>query len=410
MADGPIDTTLFGDENSARATAQQLLGLAEGTHGLGNAFTTTRGSSEFWQGASGDAFRNIVARSGGNATEVGEHLADCGQSLNCWADEIITVKTRITQARNVARLAGLRVTDTQVEPPVSPGPAPQRVTGPMSPDQEAKFASAVNAHGVAASNYAQQVAAYNEVVATVSQARGIEKAAHEALQQKFQHGTDTVTQLRTWVEKPLKATVGLAAGLSGMQAKLMDSVDRSRNLVDLSKRILSDPNLTPTMRDKAEKALGVFYRTSSHGAQQLDDIDRTIGALPQSVRNALQLKVADKLVDWGVPGITKDTAILQKLPVIGTALVVGSTGVDIGTGKDPAKSVEKSAGSIAAGWGSTAIIEAGFDVAAATGWEPGPGWVVAGVAIGGSVAAAGVGWVVDKYGDEFNREVGSLFK
>ncbi len=416
VSDGPLNIEVVGDSESCRANVSWLNALHEGVGRLVTAFTRTAGESEsFWHGAAGDTFRGHMANAKGNATQVEDAVSTLSRALSTFADELDTVKSRMNQAREVAAHAGLTVTNTEILPPsAGPGPAPPAPTGNVSPQQVQEHDNAVSQHNAAVATHQQQVAAFNEVSATVLQARGKEKAAHEALQGTTKQHQDLLDKLKTYGQMPLSKAVALTGGLSGASQKLLNSANKSKGLAVLATALRSNPSLSPEANTALQEAQQELFEKMYKDQADRAGIERIIGVLPQSVRGVLTLNASDLVkklggIDQNIPeAFQKGLPVLKRLPVVGTALTAFFAANDISDGKDPVKTTENAVGGTAASMGVSAGIEAAVGAAEAAGLAvPGPGWVVSGTLALGTAAAFGVGYVVDHYGDQINHAVGS---
>jgi hypothetical protein len=166
------------------------------------------------------------------------------RALTRFADELDTVTSRMTQARQVASEAGLVVTDKEILPPAAgPGAAPQAPSGAMSPQQEQRYAALVGQYNAELVAHRSKVAAFDEVTGTVSDARGKERAAHDALLSATKQHSETLDTLRTYGATALSKSVALVGGLAGASQKLLESSERSRLLATLATALRASPTL-----------------------------------------------------------------------------------------------------------------------------------------------------------------------
>jgi uncharacterized protein YukE len=408
MADGPLNIEVLADPATCRASGSGVDDLAKGVGGLGSAFGGTGGSSEsFWQGGAGPAFREKMNNAKGNADQVERAAAGAARALKTFADEIDTVKARMAQAKQVASGAGLTVSDTEIQPP---GPAPAAPPqGPVAPQDQA-------AHDQASAEHQRQVTAFNEAAATVNDARGKERSAHENLKRAASDNSSTLDTLKTTGETVLSKSIALVGGLSGASHKLLQSAEKSQALGTWATAMLVDPSkLSAEQKTALQQLQRTGYAEAAKAGFQKTQIDSMIGKLPGKLRTTLRYNASDLAksalsLDKDIPdGFQKGIPVLKRLPLVGTAVTGLTTWGDIASGADPAKSVEKAVGGTAAGMAVSSGLEAGVGAAAAAGMAvPGPGWVVAGGIVGGFAAAEGVNYVVDHYGDQINHAAGEV--
>lgn len=240
----PIDLRVAGDENSCRATAQQLTTLADGIGNGATAFHTARSESEnLWHGSAGDAFRDRMQPIGQHTDDVANQSRSAGQALHAFADDLTTVKARMSQARQIAQSAGLPVDGDSINDPKAPppvqGPGPEGSSPAMSPEA-----------AQAQQSYQRQQKAFQDAQQTVSDARKLEQNAHSALEQKmnaWQTMLKDASDQKYWLAAGVTTgTVGTAIGRANKwaavaqarneQAQIWRSVaDRLKDPYDISR-------------------------------------------------------------------------------------------------------------------------------------------------------------------------------
>ncbi len=414
MTDGPLNISVEAEPATCRASAKSLDGLSKGSGSLVDAFGKSADESEFWVGETGEAFRGVANNAKDNSHQVEQNAERLSRALTEFADEIDTVKNRLQQAARVCSDVGLTVTDKLIQPPgQAPGPAPESPGADSSPEQKQQHQHASSAHQAAAADFQRKQRAFNEASATVSEARGKERAAHDKLRKGASETDESTSALQTAGRQALTTSVSLVGGLSAASLKLVRSADKSMHLATLATALRANPNMTSAQQAMLNDAQKALYKQAAKDGFQNGQLNKVIDKLPDGLKSTLAYNVSDAVNDMrragrGVPkSLMTDIRGLKRLPVVGNTLTVGLAGVDIANGADPAKTSEKAAGSIAAGVGVAALADAGVAGLAGAGLAvPGPGWVAAGVALGSAAAAYGVGKAVDAWGDDINNAVG----
>lgn len=421
MAEGPLNIEVLGDPATCHATATGLEALSKGVGGLASACASTGGASEaFWHGGAGPAFRGVMANGKVNAGQVEQSATTGAKALHAFADEINTVKARMSQAKQVASGAGLTVSETEIQPPgPAPGPGPAPLPyGPVLASVQQEHDQATAQHQTAVNDYNRKVAAFNEATATVNDARGKERAAHEALQRAANDNTGSLDGLRTTGQTILSKAVAISGGLSGASHTLLMAADKNRMLGTLASALLVN---TDGMDVQQKLALATARRVAYREAAKSGFQQARVGAvvdklLPKWAQNTLRANASSELIRLfklqdGIPeAFQKPLPILKRIPIVGTVVTAGTTTADILAGADPQKSVAKAVGTTVGGMAVSAGIDVALGAAATAGLAvPGPGWVLAGTVAAGVGVAEGVGWVVD-HADEIGDAIGDAAK
>ena len=383
----PIDLKVAGDENSCRATAQQLTSLADGIHNGGTAFHTARSESEnLWHGSAGDAFRDRMQPIGQHTDDIANQSRTAGQALHEFADDLTTVKARMNQARQIAQSAGLLVNgdsiaDAKAPPPVQ-GPAPSGGQPAMTPEV---------AQARADSQRQQQ--AYQQAQQTVSDARKLEQNAHNELERKM---TAWQTMLKDASDQKYWLVAGVGTGSVGTaiaRANKWAEVAQARGEQAQIWRSVADRLKDPYDISRSAAQAGVYEKDAAKFESLLkSDSTLTAGLRGTKIGDLLKASVDD------IPGVTgKLGSVAEKIPVVGGLLALGQTGYDIAADKDKsvgavAKHVGADMGGFVAG---TAATEGALALAGTVGLAGGPVTLAAvGIGIG---VAYGVGEVVNHW-------------
>ncbi|QWF80057.1 hypothetical protein HUW46_03472 [Amycolatopsis sp. CA-230715] len=422
MADGPLSIEVLGDPATCHTSATGLEALSKGVGGLASACASTGGSSEaFWHGGAGPAFRGVMANGKANAGQVEQAATTGARALHAFADEINTVKARMSQAKQVASAAGLTVSETEIQPPgPAPGPGPAPLPyGPVLATVQQEHDQATARQQAAVDEYNRRTAAFNEATATVNDARGKERAAHEALQRAANDNTSSIDGLRTTGQTVLSKAVAISGGLSSASHTLLMAADKNRMLGTLASALLVNTDGMDVQQKLAlATARRVAYREAAKSGFQQAKVGAVVDKLlPKWAQNTLRANASSELIRLfklqdGVPeAFQKPLPILKRIPIVGTVVTAGTTAADILVGgADPQKSIAKAVGTTVGGMAVSAGIDVAVGAAATAGLAvPGPGWVLAGTLMAGVGVAEGVGWVVD-HADEIGDAVGDAAK
>lgn len=367
----PLDIKVTGDPLSIRETASWLASAASSVHDAGTQVYGARGDSESgWHGPAGEGFRGAMGQAGAKVDGLGDDLTGTGEALVLHADDLDTVKSRMTQAREIAGAAGLPATETTIsEPGAAPAaPTPLPSERPASPAEQQAHTAATQAQ----SAYATQVQAYNDAATVVAEARGKEVASQGALN-RFLGGQAQ--------KAPLTVTDfggGLAAlsinRTSKFRARAQMFADRAAERA----RLARSGGLTSFVRNTVAKEYNLYKQNAALTKATPTAWSRGLDRLPRWAKNGLTAQ------------LSKTTPVLRRIPVAGTVITAIGVGTDIAQGKNAVQSTVSGVSSLAAG----------AAVGAAIG---GPVGLVAGAVVG-----AGVGFVVDEWGDDIARGAGEV--
>lgn len=380
----PLNTEAKGDPHSLRATAGWLTARSGDTHDTGAQVYGARGDSESaWRGNAAEGFRTTMTKAGQKIDQLGGDLDSTSGALRTHADDLDTVKSRMEQAREIARGGGLTVSGNMIE---EPGPAPVAPTPlptdkPATPEQQATHSAATQAQ----SAYAAKVKAYQEASKVVVEANGKLDQAQRVLL-KF------VTGYR---DKAVFNIADIATGLAGAVGARSSAYRASAKAMDpgitRAARYAGTPRTNPfaQLRADALEAQRRLDQTREYNKATATRTARLVDKLPDRLKSGLQTTLAfsKSTDDIANPLLRGGTKVLSKLPVVGLGITAASTAFDIGTGKDPTTSIASNAGGFVAGSLATAGVAA----------MGGPvGWGVA----AGALVGAGVGFAIEEWGDD----------
>ncbi len=383
-----VDLRVAAEEASCRETAAKLATLDAGVEAVATNFHRARGESEaMWTGTAGEAFRSNMASAGKGSDDIAAGTRDAGRALGDFADDIATVRARLEHARGVATDAGLTVNGDIIEEPHN-AVYPADFTGPPAPG----MLTADHPDAAAAqADYQRKLAAYREAQTIASEARGIEKAAHDTLGQKmstWQTVLNDASKQKWWqLAGAATGTIGSAIQQAGKWN--LTAQTRYAQAATYAK-ILSEVD-DPWHRAAATRAAGVFENSA-------DDAARMARANANLAIGVKDTKLGDLLARNLVRSVDESSGAFAKLgskvPVVGVVLAGGQTAIE-SWGKD-ADEWAKSAGANLGGAvvGSLAT-DAALATAASLGLAGGPATLVA-VGVGTAVAF-GVGELVNHW-------------
>lgn len=328
-----------------------------------------------------------MTKAGGKIDGVAGDMHGGRDSLRTYADDFDTVKSRMDQARSVAKKAGLTVTANTIH---EPGSAPAK---PISVDEDSSaHQKAIHDRAVTAQHdYAKKVKAYNEVSKTILDARAKHRTAIAKLT-KFGQG-----QLKKSPFTIAEVTTGLAGEVAKRTSAYRQAAKGLQEGVDNARRY-AEPRAGRSLRAQARSdALRIGREMNQQATSDkalatrtAKMVDKLPGWAKSTLKTNLDFGAAKNADEIGNKFLRGSTKLAGKLPVVGLGISAVSTGVDIASGKDWKKSVASNGSSFVAGSLATA------GVAAAGGPV---GWGVA----AGALAGAGVGYVVDRWGDDIGH-------
>lgn len=356
-----LNLTVHGDPASCRATGDALRKLHVGITDAATAMHhATSRSDSVWQGSAAEGFRKRISAAGGASDRAASAADRGGQALQVFADDLITVKTRMDQARSVAEGAGLTVNGDTIEAPGAPTlPAPGTHVSP----QEAQAAHA------AAGRFAAQQKAFTECAQTVHEARGIETRAHESLSKTLkamQTVADDLCATSTWPW--LSAGTGAALGgtLATQAAKWADKANEMQKSAAIARTVFQDGSKPIEERlaalhswfDNSKNSWKAEGFSDSTSAAMLH-LDKT--AAGRGLLQVLNFSAKDGAEQVGLSVAEKAAPILERIPLIGLGIAGVQTAYDSTYGhKNAAVAAGEDIGGFAASTAATeGLIAAG---------------------------------------------------
>lgn len=284
-----------------------------------------------WQGRAGEGFQAVANRLRNEGSSVADAYRCGAKTLRRHAHDIEAVRRRMGDARDVARNAGLDVTEREIRDPGPPPPEPE----PILPSD---VGDAADAKRQALSTYRQwteKAAVYAQCTAMVAEARTMETTAQQ----------NAVAALKgALTDKPLVTAADVTTGLASAyltQQKTWrtraawwgnvatEAADASRNMNHGAP--LQTRNLMVSMFSKVQQDINTA-KADSH------KIGRWIEKLPTRAQNALTWKL-ERLFPKNRPFISKAPGVVRKLPGLGGLFSAASVAMDMANGKNPATSI-----------------------------------------------------------------------
>lgn len=374
-----IDLRVAGDESSCRSTADALSTLGEGiTRGVTSFYTARSESESLWSGTAGDAFRERMGPGARHADDVADHTRAAGQALHAFADDLATVKSRMNQAREIAASASLTVDGDTIEEPHAPPPTGEPAL--MIPEAAR-----------AQQSFQRQQYAYYQAQQAVTEARALERNAHNALEQKMNAWQ---TMLQDASDQKAWLIVGSGAGVVGT------AITRADKWAEVAQTRSEQARIWRSVADRLKDPYGIS-RTAAQAGVYEQDAAKFEKLLKSDSRLAFGLrgtKVGDLLSGnlEELPKIGEKLGVIgEKIPVVGAVLAVGQTIYDSRHDKSVGEVAQYAGADLGGFLAGTAATEGTLAGAAAIGLSGGPVTLAAvGVGVG---VAYGVGEVVNHW-------------
>ncbi|MFF0241860.1 hypothetical protein ACFYRW_16775 [Rhodococcus pyridinivorans] len=384
-----LDTRVFGDPTSCYACADSLTALATGVHDRLKVARDGRTESEYeFRSPAGDAFRTTLDRIITGTTEAADQIDVIAAALRAFADGLVTVRSRMSQAEATAAEAGI---------PVEFGVG---IGDPIDIDP--------NSYDIAPQVLrAKQIAAYEASAGLVAEGRAAETAAHSALAEALRGPTTILKDAEAQWGWLLAHTVGgyIAATVAELSKWGNEAATRGATLARLRELAAEAARIgDPYPEATAARAVRAFQGGADDAARFAAENSRLLAGLGDNKF----VQLFGKNVDSFLPEGSALSKIGSKIPVVGLALTGLQTFHDVSNADDSTEAVEavaKNVGGFVAGTVATELI-----LASAAG---GP---VTLLAVGAGVGVAfGVGEVIEHWDDisgaagSAARWVGNLF-
>lgn len=331
----PIYVYLDVDIDSCRACAIALDALAENAESGFDSFRKARYKSEaVWNSDAGNDFRETISTLTTAAEQTSDRSTDLAAALRIFADSMSTAREQLNRAIARAIEAGLSAGPDICNATWIGDPDPLPPTGPWSTEQR--------------TTQTNQIAAYNDAVDMVTQARATEAAAHTVLQAAFQDSQGWLDRLRSSAPWMVAGGVVSYLGTAAQQADHWGSIAQAR-ITQLDRFATIAAEAVPeSVSTSAARATSVF-------APAADDASRVLA----QNQTLLPGKVLPKLGEWTAQGLPYGGRIGSKIPIAGIAFTGGQIFSDMQGAEnagDAAKIVAKDAGGFLLGTAATTLL------------------------------------------------------
>ncbi|WP_158885023.1 hypothetical protein [Amycolatopsis anabasis] len=333
-------------------------------------------SLDGWDGSASDSFRSSMGDLGPKVDALRGGFGGAANAIDMHANDIDTVKSRMQQARDIATAAGLTVTEREILDPGPPPPEPGPISHnePESPAQAGSRARAEKAW----SDWVDKAKAYADASAVVIEARKMENDSQSLLLSYLGNVADK------WHINSADFVTGLSAGYLARQSTWKASAAKYTAVADELAGLSRDAtrgatqqasDLFASLIDRAKAKVAADQAAASRIGGWLDK-------LPGGAKKALTTELG-RFIPQNAKYLRTGTAVIKKVPVVGTALTGMSVGLDVAQGKDVTTSiVSNGTGLLAGAW-------AGAGVGAAFGGPVG--------AVAGFLVSTGTGWAIEEF-------------
>ena len=270
---------------------------------------------------------------GKDADELAAVVGRTRQTLDAFANEIDTVRSRMRQAREVAAAARLIVTPTAILPPgPGPGAAPTHPMGPMNPPAEAAYTEAVAAHQAAVAAHAAKVAAFTEASATVGEARQMEADAHRKLDAAMNQGDVDTGALKTVGMAVVGAGLGTIGGLQNAANDLLRQAEKISDHANRMQALAVEATAAHSTRGAAAQAARAALDGEARTRAEAGRYERPIRTIPEPIRQGIGNNPGNYIRD-GNRWVGLGQSVGKRLPYVGTGVTIVSGGADVAMGK-----------------------------------------------------------------------------
>lgn len=392
---GELSTEVHDDPNGSRTVAAYLRKVAESADHANQSFVRVQSESEsVWAGTAGKAFRTAQTSNVEDSNQVAGVAGTFARALDAFAADIDTVRARLDQARGVAGSAGLITTPTVILPPGPADPAPGGASAGGSYAQKPDPQSpAAQHHRQQLLDHQQKQQAFDEVTATVTEARALQAKAHHELEAATVDPLATLKATKSWT----MFVVG--NGLSYVKASETTASDLMKKADAFDKRAneyeaMASKEEDPLLRRQYEASHERFQRESTRAQNAAENVRRPIRGIPRGARHAIEANPGN-FIEGGETGwLRLGKGVARGAPVVGTALTVASGAGDWLMGKPAGQAAGETGGSLAGGVaGGMAGAEAGAVIGGSLGTLVPVAGNVTGAAVGGVVGGVAGGMI-----------------
>ncbi|MDZ7929263.1 MAG: hypothetical protein U5N21_04030 [Rhodococcus sp. (in: high G+C Gram-positive bacteria)] len=323
------------DIDECRECAAALRTLVESAEGGFERFRDARDRSEdVWKSGAGDNFRDTISTLSTAAEHTADRAAALAQALESFADSMLTARGSLNRAVARAMETGIWVGPDVCNATWIGDPDPLPPTGPWSIEQ--------------LTTQANQIAAYNDAVDMVIEARTTESNAHSALQAAFEDSAGWLERLRG--SAPWMAAGGAISylGTAAQQADHWGAIAQTRAAQLERFATLASEAVPNSVGTAATRAATAFTPAA-------DD------AIRIAAQNSALLpgSVLPRVGEWAAQGLPFGGKIGGNIPIAGAVLTGAQTAYDLQNADsigDITKIVAKDAGGFLAGTAATTLL------------------------------------------------------
>ncbi|CCQ15577.1 putative uncharacterized protein [Rhodococcus sp. AW25M09] len=331
----PIYVYLDVDIDACRDCATALRTLGESAEGGFERFRDARDRSEdVWKSDAGESFRGTISTLSTAAERTADRAEALAKALDSFAGSMLTARQSLTRAVARAMEAGIWVGPNVCKATWIGDPDPLHPTGPWSIEQ--------------LTTQANQIAAYNDAVDMVIEARTTETNAHTALQAAFEDSAEWLDRLRS--SAPWMAVGGVISylGTAAQQADQWGAIAQTR-AAQLERFAALAAEAAPDSVSTAATRVTSAFTPAADDAIRVAAQNRAL--LPGSM--------LPKLGELTSKGLPLAGGIGSKIPVAGALFTGGQIVYDLHGAEDlgdAAKVVGKDAGGFLAGTAATTLL------------------------------------------------------
>lgn len=392
------NTVIIGDPDGCRTTGRWLQALAESALEVQQTVRQVQTASEYaWFGPAGEAFRATLRQAERDAGQLNEDVGRTGDAIVGFADDLDTARASMREARNVAKIGKVSLTNTTIEQPQPPSSSltDETLGEPLGPSIDD-----IIAQGRAEALYERQMEAYREAETIVRRARGEEEQAHDDLRCK-------VERQQSYLSGLLSGSTFLNLSVSAPVATYSQSIawfriaEANEGFADDSRRLLENRTLPQAVRSAELQNFITRQGRSNHARAAAERLSRSSlltalrsRAIGRTALDVARANLADPVIRRAeargveVPRATR--ALLGSVSTLSVA--TGAWGVlnDVRDGESVPQALASNGAALVAGGVATNLI-----LASAAG---GP------AVLGAVVVGIGAGYAADLVVDELFHE------
>lgn len=364
-----LNTTVNGSVGMCEHAAARLRAAGSFARSGGDSFTTARNTANSgWGGPAAEAFHRSADPLIDPADGLAELCQGYADAVSDFAGRLRKVVDDMDTVIATATAGGLEVQGPIVMRPEHPGPSPSLPWGLF---RTGEATAAWNAHRQATHAYAAEVdeynakaAVFNECLAIFQQARQNEEQAHTELWERL--GPDKGWDTDGWTIGTTAASsvIGLIAGAENTRHSMLIGLERLQATSTVFQHLSVGrlpATFTPRQRMQVMAAAAKAGVGEQEYVRRIDQLDKLLKHIPDDVRSRVSAYPGKGVPSVDVPrtfdtaGRKVGSAVLRKLPYIGSIMVAGQEAYNAYSGEQSwGKAVASTAGTLggaaAGGW------------------------------------------------------------